>query len=168
MVKVVALLVAVGVALTPMVAAAQAKIGIADGFDIIFNSSEGKRLQENLKKKYEELGRPLQQKQQSFAKELADAEKQAAVMKEEARKRKEQELSKKMEELRKQEADAQKQFAQYEEREKAPLYKKLETAVKDVASESRLDIVLDKRSSGLLYFDPKFDITDKVRSKFGR
>lgn len=167
MVKRVALLVALGVALTPMVAAAQ-KFAIVDGADIVFNSAEGKRVQENLKKKFEELGRPLQQKQQTFAKELADAEKQAAVMKEDARKRKEQELSKKIEELRRQEADAQKQFAQYEEKEKAPLFQKLEKAVKEVAQENKLDVIMDKRSSGVLFVDPKFDITDKVRSKFGR
>ena len=29
-------------------------------------------------------------------------------------------------------------------------------------------MVLDKRNAGLLYMDPKLDITDKVRSKFGR
>jgi hypothetical protein len=28
-------------------------------------------------------------------------------------------------------------------------------------------MVLDKRNAGLLYMDPKMDITDKVRSKFG-
>ncbi len=161
------LLVALGLALTPALVLAQ-KIAVVDGADIVFNSAEGKRVQESLKKKYEELGRPLQQKQQSFAKELQDAEKQAAVMKEDARKRKEQELSKKAEDIRKQEADAQKQFAQYEEKEKAPLFQKLERAVKEVAQENKLEMVLDKRSSGVLFMDSKLDVTDKVRTKFGK
>jgi outer membrane protein len=163
----VSLLLVLGLALTPALVQAQ-KIAVVDGADIVFNSAEGKRVQENLKKKFEELGRPLQQKQQSFAKELQDAEKQAAVMKDDARKRKEQELSKKAEDLRKQEMEAQKQFAQYEEKEKAPLFQKLERAVKDVAQENKLEIVLDKRGAGILYMDPKLDLTDKVRTKFGK
>jgi Skp family chaperone for outer membrane proteins len=36
-----------------------------------------------------------------------------------------------------------------------------------VAQAEKLDIVLDKRNAGLLYMDPKLDITDKVRGKFG-
>jgi hypothetical protein len=28
-------------------------------------------------------------------------------------------------------------------------------------------MVLDKRNAGLLFMDPKLDITEKVRSKFG-
>ena len=36
-----------------------------------------------------------------------------------------------------------------------------------VAQENKLDMVLDKRNAGLLFMDPKMDITDKVRSKFG-
>ncbi|MBM4293403.1 MAG: OmpH family outer membrane protein [Deltaproteobacteria bacterium] len=163
----VALLLTWGLALTPALVLAQ-KLAIVDGADIIFNSAEGKRVQENIKKKYEELGKPLQQKQQTLAKELADAEKQAAVMKEDARKRKEQEFTKKVEDLRKQEMDAQKQIAQYEEKEKAPLFQKLERAVKEVAQENKVEVILDKRSSGVLYMDSKLDLTDKVRTKFGK
>jgi Skp family chaperone for outer membrane proteins len=37
-----------------------------------------------------------------------------------------------------------------------------------VAQEDKLDMVLDKRNSGLLYIAPGMDITEKVRSKFGR
>jgi len=36
-----------------------------------------------------------------------------------------------------------------------------------VAQDNKLDLVLDKRNSGLLYMAPGMDITEKVRSKFG-
>ena len=88
-------------------------------------------------------------------------------MKEDARKRKAEELEKKMQDFQKQGADAEKQLQQYQEKELAPLFQKLEGAVKAVATQEKLDMVLDKRNAGLLYMDPKLDITDKVRSKFG-
>jgi outer membrane protein len=113
------------------------------------------------------LGRPFAQRRQDFAKQVDDFQKQASVMKEDAKKRKADELEKKARELERQGADAEKQLQQYQQKELAPLFQKLETAVNAVAKENKLDLVLDKRNSGLLYISPGMDITDKVRSKFG-
>jgi outer membrane protein len=155
--------------LTPMwSAAAEFKVGVVDGMDVVSKSAEGKRVQDSIKRKTEELGRPFSQKQKDLAKQVQDFEKQASVMKEDARKRKAEELQKKMQDMQKQGADAEKQLQQYQEKELAPLFQKLERAVKDVAMQEKLDMVLDKRNAGLLYMDPKMDITDKVRTKFGR
>jgi outer membrane protein len=148
-------------------AAAEFKVGVVDGMDVVSKSAEGKRVQDSIKRKTEELGRPFGQKQKDLAQQVQDFEKQASMMKEDARKRKAEELQKKMQDMQKQGADAEKQLQQYQEKELAPLFQKLESAVKAVALQEKLDMVLDKRNAGLLYMDPKMDITDKVRSKFG-
>jgi outer membrane protein len=147
--------------------AAELKIGIVDGMEVVSKSAEGKRVQDAIKNKAESLGKPFAQRQKDLAKQVEDFQKQASVMKEEARKTKAAELEKKMQEMQKQGADAEKQMQQYQEKELAPLFQKLESAVKTVAQAEKLDIVLDKRNAGLLYMEPKLDITDKVRSKFG-
>jgi outer membrane protein len=134
----------------------------------VTKSAEGKRVQDNLKRKSEELGRPFAQRRQDFAKQVDDFQKQSSVMKEDAKKRKAEELERKAKELERQGADAEKQLQQYQQKELAPLFQKLETAVNTVAKENKLDLVLDKRNSGLLYMSPGMDITEKVRSKFGR
>ena len=154
--------------LTPMWAAgADFKVGVVDGMDVVSKSAEGKRVQDSIKRKSDELGKPFAQKRQDLAKQVEDFQKQASVMKEDARKRKAEELEKKMQDFQKQGADAEKQLQQYQEQQLAPLFQKLEGAVKAVAQQEKLDMVLDKRNAGLLYMDPKMDITDKVRSKFG-
>jgi outer membrane protein len=89
-------------------------------------------------------------------------------MKEDARKTKAAELEKKMQDFQKQGGDAEKQLQQYQEQQLAPLFQKLEGAVKTVAQQEKLDMVLDKRNAGLLFMDPKLDITEKVRSSFGK
>jgi outer membrane protein len=150
-----------------MWAAAEFKVGIVDGMEVVSKSAEGKRVQDNIKRKSEELGRPFAQKRQDLAKQVEDFQKQASMMKEDARTRKAEELEKKMQDFQKQGADAEKQLQQYQEKELAPMFQKLEAAVKAVATENKLDIVLDKRNAGLLYMEPKLDITEKVRSKFG-
>jgi outer membrane protein len=165
----VTLLLALGLFLAPLGAgAADVKIAVVDGMDIMSKSAEGKRIQESLKRKFEELGKPVASKRQDIARQMQEFEKQASVMKEDARKRKAEELEKKMAELDKQGTDAEKQMAQYQEKELAPLFQKLEQAVKAVATEKKMDMVMDKRNSGLLYLNPSMDITDTVRAKFGK
>ena len=164
----VGLLLTAALVLTPMwAAAADFKVGIVDGMDVVSKSADGKRVQDSIKRKSEELGKPFAQRRADLAKQVEDFQKQASVMKEEARKTKAEELEKKMQDFQKQGADAEKQLQQFQEKELAPLFQKLEGAVKSVAQESKLDMVLDKRNAGLLFMDPKLDITDKVRSKFG-
>ena len=165
----VGLLVTAALLLTPLCAAhADVKVGIVDGMDLVSKSTEGKRVQDSIKQKSEALGKPFAQKRQDLTKEVEEFQKQASVMKEDARKRKADELEKKMQDFQKQSSDAEKQLAQYQEQQLAPLFQKLEAAVKAVAQQEKLDLVLDKRNAGLLYMDPKLDITDKVRSKFGQ
>jgi outer membrane protein len=164
----VGLLLSAVLVLTPMwAAAADLKVGVVDSMDIISKSAEGKRVEDSIKRKTEELSKPFAQKRQELAKQVEDFQKQASVMKEDARKTKAAELEKKMEDFQKQGADAEKKLQQFKEKEGAPLFVKLEGAVKAVAQQEKLDMVLDKRSAGLLYMDPKLDLTDKVRSKFG-
>jgi outer membrane protein len=162
------LLLAAVLVLTPMWAsAAELKVGVVDGMDVVSKSAAGKGVQDAIKRKSDELGKPFAQKRQELAKQVEDFQKQASVMKEDARKTKAAELEKKMQDFQKQGADAEKQLQQYQEQQLAPLFQKLEGAVKAVAQQEKLDMVLDKRNAGLLYMDPKLDITEKVRSKFG-
>jgi outer membrane protein len=164
----VGLLLTAALILTPLWAAhADFKVGIVDGMDIVSKSSEGKLVQDSIKRKSEELGRPFATKRQDLARQVQDFQKQASMMKEDARKRKAEELEKKMRDFERQGADAEKQLRQYQEQQLAPLFQKLEAAVRAVALENKLDLVLDKRNAGLLYIEPKLDITDKVRSRFG-
>jgi len=154
--------------LTPLwAAAAEFKVGVVDGMDVVSKSSAGKGVQAAIKNKSEELSKPFGQRRQELAKEVESFQKQASLMKEDARKTKAAELEKKMQDFQKQGADAEKQLQQFQESQLAPLFQKLEGAVKSVAQQEKLDMVLDKRNAGLLYMDPKLDITDKVRSKFG-
>jgi outer membrane protein len=163
----VGLLLAAALVLTPLCAAhADFKVGVVDGMDVVSKSAEGKRVQESIKRKSEELGKPFAQKRQDLARQVEEFQKQASLMKEDVRKRKGEELEKKMQEFQRQGADAEKQLSTYQQQQLQPMFQKLETAVKSVATEMKLDLVLDKRQSGLLYMDPKLDITDKVRSRF--
>jgi outer membrane protein len=149
-------------------AAADFKVGVVDSNDILSKSSEGKKVQDTIKRKGEELGKSLQRQEQEIGKAMEDFRKQSAIMKEEAKKQRQEELGKRASEFQRKVADADKQMGILEQKEMEPLLKKLEQAVNDVAKENKLDMVIDRRRSGLLYMAPALDITEKVRSRFGR
>lgn len=148
------------------VLAADLKIGVVDSNAILAGSAEGKRAQEAIKKKAEDLSRPLGTKRQDLGRQVEEFQKQAGVMKEDARKRKAQELEKKMSEFDKQAADADKQLAQFRESQLKPLSTKMDQALEQVSKDEKLDLILDK--SMVLINNKALDVTEKVRSKFGK
>lgn len=158
---------ALGLILSPLWAgAADFKVGVVDSSDILSKCSEGKKVQDTLKRKSEELGKNLQRQEQEIGRAVEDFRKQAGVMKDEAKKKRQEELTKRANEFQRRVQDADKQMGILEQKEMEPLLKKLEKAVADVARENKIDLVLDRRRSGLLYLNPSLDLTDKVRSRF--
>lgn len=150
----------------PAVAKAQLKIAVVDMGEIIFNSPEGKKAQETLKRKGQELGKELERKRAEFGKEVEAYQKQAVVMKEDARKKKEEEFSKRQMELQQQVGSSQQELAKLEEKEFKPLYEKFAKVVNSIAKEDGYTVVLDKRV--VVGFDPAIDITEKVKAAFNK
>jgi len=147
-------------------AAAELKIGVADPDSILMGSAAGKQVQESIKKKAEELGKPLSTKRQDIGKQMEEFQKQASMMKEEARKTKGQELEKKAQDFEKQAADAEKQLNQFKQSQLAPLSKKMDQALEQVCKDEKLDLIVDKRV--VLFLNNKsLDVNDKVQAKFG-
>lgn len=151
--------------LTPVLAA-DVRLGVVDVEDIVNKSPEYKRIEANLKRKSEELGRPLQQREQDLGRQVAEFQKQteAGIMKSDAKQRKEQELQKKFEDIQKSKSDAAKTFQAAYERELKPLMDKFNRAVEQVADEEKLDLVLPK--AGIYIRNKSLDVTEKVRSRF--
>ena len=147
--------------------AAELKIGVADPDSILMGSAAGKQVQESIKRKAEELGKPLGTKRQDMGRQMEEFQKQAGMMKEEARKTKGQELEKKAQDFEKQAADAEKQLNQFKQSQLTPLSKKMDVALEQVAKDEKLDMIIDKRM--VLYLGNKaLDVNSKVQAAFGR
>jgi outer membrane protein len=139
---------------------------VVDIEDIINKSADYKRIESLLKKKSEELGRPLQQREQELSQQLAEFQKQAesGIIKDEARKRKETEFQKKIEEIQKSKDSAARSFQDAYQKEMKPLMDKMSKAVEQVANDNNLDIVFPK--AGVFVRDKSLDVTEKVRERF--
>lgn len=77
------------------------KVAIVDSMDVVSKSADGKRAQDAIKRKSEELGRPIAQERQDLQKQVEEFQKQAGVMKEDARKQKAEALEKRMRDFEK-------------------------------------------------------------------
>ena len=146
--------------------AAELKIAFVDTNAVLSSSAEGKRVQEAIKKKAEDLSRPLGAKRQDLGRQVEEFQKQAGMMKEDVRKTKGQELEKKMAEFDKQAQDADKQLNQFKESQLGPLSKKMEQILDTLAKDEKLDLILDKGSI-VAANNKSLDYTDKLRAKFG-
>ena len=164
---VVSALIAMTLMFGPLAAvAAELKIGVADPDSILMNSPAGKQVQDTIKRKAEELGKPLSAKRQDIGRQMEEFQKQASMMKEDVRKTKGQELEKKAQDFEKQAADAEKQLNLFKQSQLAPLSKKMDSALEQVAKNEKLDLILDKRM--VLYLGNKaLDVNDKVQAQFG-
>jgi outer membrane protein len=148
--------------------AAQMKIAVVDSGEVIFNSSAGKRVQETLKRKNEELSRDLDRRSKDLRQMIDAYEKQAAIMKKEARQRKEEELTRKGADFKRKWQSSEQEFAKLREQELKPLLEKFNRVVEQVARDDGYTLILNKQPGLVLYFDNAIDITNKVRSAFGR
>lgn len=148
------------------VPAKELRIGVVDIENIINNSPDYKRIEGSLKKKSEELGRPLQQREQELGQQIQEFQKQAqaGIIKDEARKRKESEFQQKIESIQKSRDSAAKSFQDYYQQAMNPLMDKMNKAVAQVAEENNLDIIFPK--AGTYVRDKSLDVTEKVRAAF--
>jgi|UniRef100_A0A7V6A451 outer membrane protein len=155
----------IGLLLTS-VAAKELRIGVVDIESIINNSPEYKRIEGSLKKKSEELGRPLQQREQELGQQIQEFQKQAqaGIIKDEARKRKESEFQQKIDAIQKSRDTAAKSFQEYYQQAMKPLMEKMNKAVALVAEQENLDIIFPK--AGTYVRDKSLDVTEKVRAAF--
>ena len=148
------------------VQAKELRIGVVDIENIINNSPEYKRIEGSLKKKSEELGRPLQQREQELGQQIQEFQKQsqAGIIKDEAKKRKETEFQQKIQDIQKSRDTAAKSFQDYYQQALKPLMEKMNKAVEQVANENNLDIIFPK--AGTYVRDKSLDVTEKVRERF--
>jgi outer membrane protein len=156
----------VTVLLQTAVLAKELRIGVVDIESIINNSPDYKRIEGILKKKSEELGRPLQQREQELGQQIQEFQKQAqaGIIKDEVKKRKETEFQQKIQDIQKSRDTAARSFQDYYQQAMKPLMDKMNKAVAQVAEENNLDVVFPK--AGVYVRDKSLDVTEKVRALF--
>ncbi len=149
------------------------KVGYTDHELLIVNMPEYQQVQEQLKAEYEQSQGSLQTLYQGYQEKLDRYQKQQALLSEERRKERENELVQAQQEIQQKASESEQKLAEREGELLKPLFERVDTAIKTVAREKGLDIVL-RSSVGpvqpiILYVNEKtvVDITPDVARKLG-
>ena len=135
---------------------------------VLKTSKSGKKVREQLEKKFEKLRKQLQAKQEELQAFKKDLEKKAPLMNEEARAAKERQYKKMLRDFKDQSDDAQFEMRKAEQQMMEPLIKQLEKVVTQIGKERGYALIIEKNMPGVYYTAPAIDITDIVIKRFDK
>ncbi len=140
--------------------AAETKIGVINMQKVLANSSAGKKAQEDLEKKMNELKVTFKKDEDVLLALQKEIEKKSSAWSDEIKQEKAIEFQKKRRDLGTKQEDANLELKQLREKHLAPILKKLEQVVKDEAKKGGYTIVLP--NNAVLYNADGVDITAAV------
>ena len=149
------------------------RIGYTDHEVLISNMPQTRVIQEDLQAELQSGQRILQTMQEDLAGKIDRYQKQQALLSEERRREREQELRSLEEELRSKASELEQDLVQREVDLMGPIFQQVDTAIRKVASEKGLDLVLRTQAGPaqpiLLYAneDRIIDITIEVARELG-
>lgn len=147
------------------------KIGIVDSETILKQLPEAKDADSKLNEIISKYRDTLNQMEKNFTEGLSNYEKQKGMMTPDAKTKEEERLMgirQQYAQYQEQKFGAQGEVAQIREKYLSPLRTKIDTAIKTVAKEENLTLVMDKASPGVLYVDEQYDVTFKVLDRMKR
>jgi outer membrane protein len=139
---------------------AEFKLGIINPQVVLQNSSKGKEAIERLKS----LQLSKQKKFDALQKEIDNLEKESIspALNPDARDKKTQDLQNKRIEIKRFAEDAQKENVAVQQKEFEKIQADLMPIIEKTAKEGGFSLILDLTTSGITYFEPGIDITEKV------
>lgn len=146
---------------------AQSKVGTIDSEYVLSRLPELTKVQEDLKVYSSKLEADLKVKVDDYQAKVADYQKNVATLTEPMKKTKQEEIIALENDIAKFRQNGTQLVQLEQNRLLQPLYKKIGTALEELAKAQGYTQVLTITSSGLAYIDPKFDLTESVMKKLG-
>jgi outer membrane protein len=146
------------------------KIGFVDTQEILKGFPEAQKVQEVLEGKYQVWRDSLELMGKNFQEQFDAYQAQMNTITEAAKQQKQLELGRMQKEYQDFQSKKQSEGSAMEERLLAPILKKVQKAIDDVAKDQKLNFIFDRTAKIqiLLYGDPKFDFTNLVLDKLKR
>ncbi len=142
------------------------KLGVVSVQEVIDQSNAGKSARKVLEAKQSELQPKLMKEKNALEQEAKDIEKKSSAWSAEKKQDTEREYQKKMRAYQLKVDDFQYTMKQLQKKVLDPIFKQLQSVIKEVGAEEGLTMIFEKsRSNGLLYSAPSLDVTDKILKK---
>ena len=138
------------------------KIGMVDIEKFQSESISFQKIRGELKKRFDELQERLSKEEKELAQIEEDLKKQSMMLSFEAKEDKRKELEKKKRHYKYLVEESTREMKDAERDAIRSTGKEIEKVVMEIGKRDGYLMIIEKRSSGLLYFDRTYDITDEV------
>ena len=145
---------------------AEVKIGYMDMQKAIQATSAGKNAKKQLEKEFDKKKKEFKKGEKDLKKMTKDLEKKRLALSDKAFAQKQRGLQEKMFKYQQKLRKSQMEIQAKERKLTAPILKKLQKVINDVAKEEKLSMVFEKSEQSVLWAKKEMDITDKVVKKF--
>jgi outer membrane protein len=142
--------------------AEEKRIGLIDVQRCLDESQEGQKAVEVLKRKKDDLQKQLDTKEKELLDLRKEFEKQAMMLSMDAQEDKKKTIERKTRELEFLLKDSKEEMRRAQEKEQQRILKELGEVIEKIGSDGNYIIILEKRAGAVLYWNKKFDLTDKV------
>jgi outer membrane protein len=143
-------------------ASASVLVGLVDIQKVITSIKEGKAVQKNLEKSFNDKKVILKKDEDKIKKAQEDYKKQSMVLAEQARMNKEREMQEMMMKLQSKTMEFQKEIQKMEQDMKKPILDKLRPIIDEVSKANAVAMTFELSAAPIVYAETKKDITDEV------
>jgi outer membrane protein len=150
------------------IGADSAKFGVVDLQKCITESIEGKRVFMELKKKKDTMQEKLDKKQNELLSIKEELDKQSMMLSVDAQEDKKKDFERMSREFKFLYEDLSEEMRKAETEARKKILDELEEVVGDIGKRNNYVLIFERRSSGIMSFDNKIDITDEVIKAYDR
>jgi outer membrane protein len=137
-------------------------VGKVDIQRILLSVSEGKRVRDQLKKKFEEKQKVLKKEEKSIRKEQENFEKRKNLLSDKKKNQGGQKIQEKILKLQQKSVKYQKEMQGMENKLKKPILEKLKLVIDQVSKKSGVDITFEVSTAPVVYAKESKDLTNDV------
>ncbi|MBN2418277.1 MAG: OmpH family outer membrane protein, partial [Deltaproteobacteria bacterium] len=149
-------------------AAEPTKIGVLDLQKCMQESNEGKRQNESLQKKQNDMLDELRKKDQELRDMQSDMEKQSLMLSADAKENKIAEFEKKKREYDRRVNEAREDLQIAARDAQITMLNIISGVVENIAKQKKFDLIIEKSNGGILYFSNSLDITADVIAELNK
>jgi len=144
------------------------EIRFIDSFEVMGSCKEGIRARHDLEEKREVLGKEIQREEQKITQTMSEYKGKSSMLSDSAREKEEKKLMSMEREYKNKVQDSELDLKTDMEKKTQNLARNVDKAVKEVAKEEKLDVVVDKPTGRVIYVDERLDFTVQVKGEMNK
>lgn len=157
---------ALSLAATGVAHAQQVKLGYVDLQRALFETEDGRRAKDKLKKDFDQKQKELDEQQEELKKAFEDLQKKRTLLPADTVAKKEAELNERLQKVQDIFVRHQRDLSQKEQDATRSIFERMQRIIGKIAMAEDLAMVLDRNQAGIVFAKPHLDLTNEVIRRY--